>query len=229
MLRSCLKCGYNNNDAKGHDLEQCPECLAIYSMVEARLRAEKEEQQINPTKTDSSIDDEKDRHHKFIRIASSPLFYFPAFLILLPVLCAALRIESEVYIPFLSIAMPCAILAIQMLRKSEAKTKARDASHPNFICNQCGYSFANPIVRGNTAIELFLWIFGIIFGIFYSLWRYSGNNRVCPQCQSQSYSKLNAQIPAGQVISQQTKTCPECAEVILAAAKKCKHCGSMLL
>ena len=60
----------------------------------------------------------------------------------------------------------------------------------------------------------------------------------CPGCgkditvpklpQPATPPKLTLKQPEPPVLSGQTKKCPFCAEGILASAKKCKHCGSML-
>lgn len=41
------------------------------------------------------------------------------------------------------------------------------------------------------------------------------------------WSVTGGNLPAP-AVTQATKTCPKCAETILAAAVKCKHCGSEL-
>ena len=38
MVRTCLKCGFGNQQATGDSSESCPKCGAIYSRVEMALR-----------------------------------------------------------------------------------------------------------------------------------------------------------------------------------------------
>lgn len=89
-----------------------------------------------------------------------------------------------------------------------------------YYCTAChSYStFAKP--KGNKWIELVLYLFYIIPGIIYSIWRRSGNTKVCPKCGSNS------------IITSDSGThvkCPDCAELVLKEARKCKHCGCSLV
>lgn len=74
-------------------------------------------------------------------------------------------------------------------------------------------------MKGNGWIELVLYLCYIVPGIIYSIWRRSGRLQLCPACNS----------PA--VISADSGThvkCPDCRELILSDARKCKHCGCVL-
>lgn len=37
MIKTCLKCSFENGDAAIDDLSECPKCGAIYSKVEAHV------------------------------------------------------------------------------------------------------------------------------------------------------------------------------------------------
>jgi len=51
------------------------------------------------------------------------------------------------------------------------------------ICPHCGYLGDSKIVtKGSFWIELVLWIFFIIPGVIYSLWRLTSRASVCPSC-----------------------------------------------
>lgn len=88
-----------------------------------------------------------------------------------------------------------------------------------YHCTNCSSYFAYPKKKGSGWIELVLYLFYIVPGIIYSIWRRSGNSNKCPHCGSTH------------VISAATGThikCPDCAELVLADARKCKHCGCLI-
>lgn len=51
------------------------------------------------------------------------------------------------------------------------------------VCIQCGY-IGEPkrAIKGNILIEIILWLFLIIPGLIYSIWRSSSRYKVCPKC-----------------------------------------------
>jgi hypothetical protein len=63
---------------------------------------------------------------------------------------------------------------------------------PKSICSNCG-SITRPMrtVKGNSLIELILWLIFIIPGLLYSLWRLSTAQYVCRKCQNPSTVPLN--------------------------------------
>lgn len=52
-----------------------------------------------------------------------------------------------------------------------------------FICTNCGY-VGEPVTRikGSFLIEVVLWLFMILPGLLYTLWRYISKEKVCPAC-----------------------------------------------
>ncbi len=54
-----------------------------------------------------------------------------------------------------------------------------------YICNNCGY-IGLPIYnrRGSFAVELLLWLFFLLPGFIYTLWRSSERYATCPKCQA---------------------------------------------
>lgn len=54
-----------------------------------------------------------------------------------------------------------------------------------YICDNCGH-VGSPFYerKGNPAIEVLLWLFFLIPGLIYSVWRSSSRYPVCPKCQS---------------------------------------------
>lgn len=88
-----------------------------------------------------------------------------------------------------------------------------------YHCTNCSSYFAYPKKKGSGWIELVLYLFYIVPGIIYSIWRRSGNSNKCPHCGSTHVISA----AAGTHIK-----CPDCAELVLADARKCKHCGCAL-
>jgi hypothetical protein len=52
-----------------------------------------------------------------------------------------------------------------------------------FICPNCGFE-GRPkrVIKGSIFVELILWIFLIIPGVIYSIWRLSSRYDACPKC-----------------------------------------------
>src|SRR5947208_13045438 len=53
------------------------------------------------------------------------------------------------------------------------------------VCTNCGY-VRNPIsiTRGAFAIEVLLWLFFLVPGIIYSVWRLTSRYAACPKCKA---------------------------------------------
>lgn len=69
------------------------------------------------------------------------------------------------------------------------------------ICSACG-TLAAPSVktRGSFGIELVLWLFFLIPGLVYSLWRLSSRREVCQACGSESI--LPPDTPMGKILAE---------------------------
>jgi len=52
------------------------------------------------------------------------------------------------------------------------------------VCGNCKY-IGNPdqATKGNLLIEIILWLFFIIPGVFYSIWRRTNQAEICPKCK----------------------------------------------
>lgn len=61
----------------------------------------------------------------------------------------------------------------------------------DLVCTTCGhYGAPKKHTKGSTLIEIVLWLFFIIPGIIYGIWRVSTRSKVCAKCGS------NALVPA---------------------------------
>lgn len=90
----------------------------------------------------------------------------------------------------------------------------------NYYCNACHSYSEKAKFRGSAGVQLALYLFFFVPGIIYSVWRASGGPSVCPRCGSES---LIAEISDTHV------KCPDCRELVLKEAHKCKHCGCALI
>jgi len=67
------------------------------------------------------------------------------------------------------------------------------------ICPTCGQlSFGRKKPKGSPWIEILLWLCFLVPGIIYTIWRCSGDIRVCPACESRGL--IPANTPRGQVM-----------------------------
>lgn len=74
------------------------------------------------------------------------------------------------------------------------------------ICSACGHiGSLKTAIKGNGLIEIVLWLFFIIPGLIYSIWRSSSRYKVCKKCGSNNLIPLDS--PIGQkVLADQGKT-----------------------
>jgi len=101
-----------------------------------------------------------------------------------------------------------------------ASCAANPTGASQYFCTNCKAYSANARNKGSGWIELILYFFYIVPGIIYSIWRRTGNAKQCPTCKQAT------------LISAASEThvkCPDCAELVLREAKKCKHCGCALI
>lgn len=102
---------------------------------------------------------------------------------------------------------------------------------PKYYCNACHNFTPNALKKGNGWIELVLYLFYIVPGVIYSIWRRSGEPNVCPVCRADALVPASAAKPASidSLPSVRDEVdCPFCAEKILARANICKHCGKQV-
>lgn len=97
-----------------------------------------------------------------------------------------------------------------------------------YYCNFCQHYTNDANMKGSGWIELVLYLFYIIPGIIYSIWRRSGEPNICPLCNSVGLIPAHLVPIEANDEPEETRDeieCPYCAEKILAKAKICKHCG----
>ncbi|MDD2839021.1 MAG: YqaE/Pmp3 family membrane protein [Sulfuricurvum sp.] len=95
-----------------------------------------------------------------------------------------------------------------------------------YYCTSCKNFTSIALKKGNGWIELILYLFYLIPGIIYSIWRRSGEPNVCPICKSDTLIPSSMATIKDNALKREERTCPYCAEVVLIDAKICKHCKS---
>ena len=73
-----------------------------------------------------------------------------------------------------------------------------------YICPACGTTGnGKKVTPGGCLIELILWLFMIIPGLIYSIWRYSNRKMVCETCGSSALLPLDT--PGGRATLERFK------------------------
>lgn len=87
-----------------------------------------------------------------------------------------------------------------------SKTRSTKLMSQKLICSACGHiGSSKTAIKGNGLIEIVLWLFFIIPGLIYSIWRSSSRYKVCKKCGSTNLIPLDS--PIGQkVLADQGKT-----------------------
>lgn len=88
-----------------------------------------------------------------------------------------------------------------------------------YYCTSCHHFSATARRKGNGLIEAVLYLAYIVPGVIYSIWRRSGNTRLCPKCGGSALIDASAGTHV---------RCPECRELVQKDARRCKHCGVAL-
>ena len=72
------------------------------------------------------------------------------------------------------------------------------------ICTVCGHvGKVKNLTKGSFMIELLMWIFFIIPGIIYTIWRLTTQQKVCSKCNSPSIIPVDT--PKGQELLKKGK------------------------
>ena len=84
-------------------------------------------------------------------------------------------------------------------QEEETKINIDRYRSDNYICTVCGY-LGKPKnnTKGSFIIEVVLWLFLIIPGLLYSLWRITNKYRGCPKCKSTAIIPIDT--PNGQAL-----------------------------
>jgi hypothetical protein len=71
------------------------------------------------------------------------------------------------------------------VNQASPRSKLPAPSKDQLICVNCG-TISKPILKtkGSFIIELCLWLFFIVPGLFYSLWRLTSKYKACPNCNA---------------------------------------------
>lgn len=103
---------------------------------------------------------------------------------------------------------------------------ANQYKRPKYFCTFCKTPQSSANLRGHLAIELILYLFYIVPGLIYSIWRRSNPPDICPSCNHNSLVPFRPVYIEDDEPARDEKECPQCAERILVRASICKHCGS---
>ncbi len=97
------------------------------------------------------------------------------------------------------------------------------AKQGKYHCTACDWYSSAPAMKGSPWISFFLLCLGLLPGLIYMVWRRTNpKSNCCPKCGVSGMSPPKI----ARAFAVDEKACPECAEPILKAAKKCKHCGA---
>ena len=73
------------------------------------------------------------------------------------------------------------------------------------ICSKCGNkSLPVEFVKGSFFIEVVLWLFLLLPGLIYSIWRLTTKALVCPKCKTPGMLPLDS--PMGKKLDQDLQT-----------------------
>ncbi len=65
----------------------------------------------------------------------------------------------------------------------------------NVICKECGYvGKSKKITKGSIFIEIILWLFFLIPGLIYSIWRLTTRCDSCPKCKHKTVIPIDSPI-----------------------------------
>jgi hypothetical protein len=95
------------------------------------------------------------------------------------------------------------IFIILVILISIANTKKKFKKE-NYVCSSCGFVGSPEIkYKGSIWIEIILWLFFLIPGIIYSIWRVGSKFLRCPMCNGITIIPVNT--PVGQKLSKDLK------------------------
>ncbi len=63
------------------------------------------------------------------------------------------------------------------------------------VCTQCGFvGDSKTVIKGNGFIEILLWLFLLLPGIIYSIWRSSSRHQRCAKCNGDSLIPIDTPV-----------------------------------
>lgn len=70
-----------------------------------------------------------------------------------------------------------------------------------YVCTNCGYvGLPKTVTKGSFLIELVLWLFFLIPGLIYSIWRLTSRHKACPKCEASNMIPTDS--PRGKELTQ---------------------------
>ena len=84
------------------------------------------------------------------------------------------------------------------------KSKESKSKIDLFLCTSCHSQVSAKLKnKGSMGLEFLLWLFFIVPGFIYSLWRLTNKERLCPQCGSKDLIPMDS--PRAQAILKQAQ------------------------
>ncbi|MBA7713419.1 hypothetical protein ES703_122422 [subsurface metagenome] len=63
------------------------------------------------------------------------------------------------------------------------------------ICSKCGYKGKPKLhTKGNIGMEIVLWLFFLLPGLIYSIWRHASRYKGCPKCHEPNMLPLDSPL-----------------------------------
>lgn len=109
-----------------------------------------------------------------------------------------------------------------------ALVQGRKSSGGNMLCSRCG-TLGVPVkpLRGSGWITLVLLLCFLAPGLIYMIWRRTGP-LVCAACGSDAIIPPDSPGAAAVIRHETHVKCPECRELVVHDARRCRHCGCAL-
>ncbi len=102
------------------------------------------------------------------------------------------------------------------------------------LCRTCGnVGTPRQTLKGHWLISFILLCLYVVPGLIYMIWRRTGIKPACTVCGSEQLvppGSLGGQEHLATRLTQGTHVkCPDCRELVLWDARRCKHCGCALV
>lgn len=89
---------------------------------------------------------------------------------------------------------------IYLVARISASRKGRASKTGVCICRNCGTrGYPDVHTKGSIFIEIILWIFLLVPGLVYSIWRLTTRDTVCPECRRNTM--ISVRTPIGATMS----------------------------